>query len=285
MTRAAYTGQPSASVTATEARPSAGGPVSGTARSSGFRSLPRTRATSRATPRMDSTSPRLGAVLRSSTLSRRPTASTTSTPTRVSGGRTRIPEWSSNTPSSRAEASMPSETAPRTLRRPISTPPGSLAPGAAQGTTSPGAKLRAPQTTERSSPPASTRTSTSRSASGWGSIPSTRAVTIPARSSPTRWMVSTSMPAKVSRSARVAAGTSTSTCSASHESGTRMSGSSQLVDRGGHRHISPRTPSQTLVSQRTSLSDRVRMSARPERSMNGRSMPVPAAKPETSSGS
>src|SRR4030095_1317736 len=85
-----------------------------------------------------------------------------------------------------------------------------------------GAKLRAPQTTERSSPPASMRTRTSRSASGWGATASTRAVTIPARSSPTRWMVSISSPAKVSLSARVAAGTSTSTCSANQESGTRM---------------------------------------------------------------
>ena len=36
---------------------------------------------------------------------------------------------------------MPSERAPRTLRRPISIPPGSLAPGAAQGTTSPGGEV------------------------------------------------------------------------------------------------------------------------------------------------
>src|SRR5215211_6094257 len=232
MTRAAYSGQPSVSSTATVASWPAGGPVSGTVRSSGLSSLPSTWATSRPMPRMDRMSPRLGAVLTSRTLSRSSSASTTSTPTGVSGGRTRIPAWSSKTPSSRAEASMPSDQAPRTLRRPISIPPGSLAPGAAQGTTSPGAKLWAPQTTERSSPPASTRTRTSRSASGCGVTSRTRAVRMPARSSPTRWMVSISMPAKVSRSARVAAGTSTSTWSASHESGTRTVRSSQLVDRG-----------------------------------------------------
>src|SRR5829696_772130 len=222
ITRAAYSGQPSVSSTATEARSPAGGPASGTVRSSGLSSLPSSSATSRAMPRMDRMSPRLGAVLTSRTLSRSSTASTTSTPTGVSGGRTRIPEWSSNTPSSRAEASMPSDQAPRTLRRPISIPPGSLAPGAAQGTTSPGAKLWAPQTTERSSPPASTRTRTSRSASGCWVTSRTRAVRMPARSSPTRWMVSISMPAKVSRSARVVAETSTSTWSASQESGTRI---------------------------------------------------------------
>src|SRR5829696_4632049 len=242
-TRAAYSGQPSASSTATEARPSAGGPVSGTVRSRGLSSLPRTRAASRAIPRMDRTSPRLGAVLMSSTLSRSPTASTASTPTGVSGGRTRIPEWSSNTPSSRAEASMPSETMPRTVRRPISGSAGSLAPGAAQGTTSPGAKLRAPQTTERSSPPASMRTSTRRSASGWGSTSSTRAVTIPARSSPTRWMVSISSPAKVSFSARVAAGTSTSTWVASQESGTRIGSPLDWLTGGlSLRSLSPPDP-------------------------------------------
>src|SRR5919109_3381008 len=225
-TLAAYSGQPSVSVTSTVASPSAGGPVSGTVRSSGFSSVPSSTATSRAMPRMERMSPRLGALFTSRTASRRPTASTRSAPTAVSGGSTRMPEWSSKTPSSRAEASMPSDHWPRTWRRPTSTPPGSLAPGAAHGTTSPGAKLRAPQTTERSSPPASMRTSTSRSALECWATSTTRAVRMPARSSPTRSTVSISMPAKVSLSARSSGDTLISTWSASQESGTRMACSS-----------------------------------------------------------
>src|SRR4029450_1876711 len=48
---------------------------------------------SRATPPIHIGSPRLGKVLTVSTVSRSPTASTTSAPTSVSGGSTRMPAW------------------------------------------------------------------------------------------------------------------------------------------------------------------------------------------------
>ncbi len=66
-------------------------------------------AVSRATPRSDSAYPRSGVTAMSSTSSRRPSSSMASAPTSASGGRTRMPLWSSPRPSSRAEQIMPLE--------------------------------------------------------------------------------------------------------------------------------------------------------------------------------
>ena len=80
-----------------------------------------------------------------------------------------MPAWSSPSPSSRGEHSMPFDHSPRILRRPISMPLGMTVPTVASGTRSPAAMLNAPHPICRASPsPASTSTSWMRSALGWG---------------------------------------------------------------------------------------------------------------------
>ena len=82
--------------------------------------MPKATATSRAMPRMDRMSPRLGGGLDVQHAVAEVDGLDHVDPDRGVGRQDRDPEWSSNTPSSRAEASMPSDRAPRTLRRPIS---------------------------------------------------------------------------------------------------------------------------------------------------------------------
>ncbi len=68
-----------------------------------------------------------------------------SAPTGASAASASSPPWSSDSPSSRAEHSMPKDSTPRTLAALILTP-GSSAPTSAQGTFMPAATLGAPQT-------------------------------------------------------------------------------------------------------------------------------------------
>src|SRR6516225_4930064 len=128
--------------------------------------------------------------------------------------------------SSSAEQIMPSDIRPYAFLAPISKPPGSMAPGAANGTRSPTAKLTAPQITSRSSAPVVT----------WqyliglrnpvnSSMAVTSATTTPLMSCPTASTDSTSRPAAVSLLATSAGGTDSSTgaYSRSQDSGTRIS--------------------------------------------------------------
>ena len=58
-----------------------------------------------------------------------------------------MPLWSSPSPISRADSSMPSDTSPRIVRRSSVNPPGSVAPDGAYGTTMPAVMFGAPHTT------------------------------------------------------------------------------------------------------------------------------------------
>src|SRR5580700_220665 len=127
--------------------------------------------------------------------------------------------------SSAAEQIMPSDIRPYAFFAPIWKPPGSTAPGGANGTRSPTAKLAAPQITSRSAAPVVTwqyliglRNPVS------SSTAVTSATTTPLMSWPTAVTDSTSRPAAVSRLATPAAGTDSSTGAywRSQDSGTSI---------------------------------------------------------------
>src|SRR5690606_13866135 len=82
------------------------------------------------------------------TMSLRPTYGRASSPgfAPLSGSSTRMPVWSSLTPSSRPEQIMPLDACPYVLRAEISNPPGSTPPGRMTATRSPTSKLVAPHT-------------------------------------------------------------------------------------------------------------------------------------------
>ena len=168
-------------------------------------------ATSRAMPSRLMASGRFVVTSMSRMTSSRPRTLVTSAPSSASGGSTRMPEWSSATPSSRAEHSIPSETSPRIVARPIVTSPGRRAPGRATGTLSPTLKLWAPHTMRRDDTPVVTSTTSSLSALGWGMIAVTSPTTTPSMSAPGRWMASTFSPAAVSAAARESASRSMTT--------------------------------------------------------------------------
>ena len=110
---------------------------------------PRRAARSRATPAMHQASGRLASMARSKTTSGSiPSASTAARPgvARSTASRTDDPVVVVGQASSGPEQSMPFETTPFILRRPISKPPGSTAPTGASGTRSPTAKFQAPHT-------------------------------------------------------------------------------------------------------------------------------------------
>ncbi len=112
-------------------------------------------ATSRATPATDMRSGRFGLTSMSKTTSSRPKCRFTSAPTGESAGRTRIPPWSAETPSSRAEHTMPWDTWPASFRSPRgSGSTGTRDPGRAHGTRSPARKFLTPATTWCSPSPA-----------------------------------------------------------------------------------------------------------------------------------
>ena len=133
-----------------------------------------------------------------------------------------MPAASSPNPSSAAEHSIPSLAMPRILRRPISRPSGMVAPMVARGTTSPASMLNAPHHTCSGAPsPASTKTSWTRSASGWRRVSSTLAVTTPGIGAPTRVIPSTAMPSSFMVSAMRSTSSPSGAISLSQES--RMS--------------------------------------------------------------
>ena len=74
-----------------------------------------------------------------------PIASVNGVPGSRCSGRMKIPAWSSPSPSSRVEQSIPFDQTPAILRRPISMPSGITVPMVARGTRSPAAMLKAPQ--------------------------------------------------------------------------------------------------------------------------------------------
>ena len=136
-----------------------------------------------------------------------------------------MPEWSSPSPSSLAEQSMPSLTSPRIFRRSsVKAPsgPGMVAPDGAYGTTIPTTTLGAPQTTGVSPSPRVTSTRDSLSAFGCFSTLSTRAATTPVISSPGCSTPSTSSPSWLSAETMSATGASTGVKSRIQESGARM---------------------------------------------------------------
>src|ERR1700687_4395127 len=160
-------------------------------------------ATSRASPRTDRQSARLGVSLSVKTASSRSSAWRTSVPAGISGSRTSSPPLSSEMPSSSAAQSIPCDSTPRISVLRIPSPAGSWAPTRAHGTTIPVATFGAPQTIDKESPePVSTRHTVSRSAFGWRSTESTRAATTPLNAGAALTRSSTSRPAMVSAWAR-----------------------------------------------------------------------------------
>src|SRR5690606_17492687 len=177
--------------------------VTGTAAALGAdNGAPVRAATSRATPRIDRQSARLGVSFRVNSVSSRSSASRSDWPGASSAGSSSRPAWSCDRPSSRAEHSMPADCTPRILATPILMPPGSSAPTRASGTVSPAAALGAPQTICSSSPePSSTWQTRSLSASGCGAMATMRATTTPVKGGAAGAVSSTSRPAMVSRCA------------------------------------------------------------------------------------
>src|SRR5207248_8159088 len=136
--------------------------------------------------------------------------------------RTRMPLWSSDSPSSAAEHNMPSDHWPRSWRRSISGPPGRRAPTRASGTRSPGPKLKAPHTICSVSPPASTSTSCTLSAAGCSRLASTRATTTPS-STASIWMTpSATKPSSLKASTSAGVSASMGAKSLSQERGALM---------------------------------------------------------------
>ncbi len=214
---------------------------------------PSLAARSRATPAMLQASGRLASTATSKTTSGTiPMASTSRRPGTApfeppeppalsAPSSTRIPSWSSDSPSSRPEHSMPLEVTPFIVRRPISKSPGSTAPTGARGTKSPTSKFHAPHTTSTGSPPALTTTRRIRSAPSMGAISSTRATTTSPSPSPTRSMPSTTKPRSSRVAARSAGSPSNGAKSRSQDRGTRTSVLSELaqeadvvLDQGAH---------------------------------------------------
>ncbi|CAB5067206.1 unannotated protein [freshwater metagenome] len=125
-------------------------------------------ARSLATPITLSVSGRFGSASNSKTTSSRSSsASVMGRPRARSGGRIRMPSWSSPISISRPEHNMPLLAWPRILRGAMSMPEGISVPIVARGTRSPTAILVAPQQICRASPsPRSTSTKQILSASG-----------------------------------------------------------------------------------------------------------------------
>src|SRR5690606_7074659 len=198
--------------------------VTGTGCAAGTDSGAPVRAdTSRATPRMDRQSARLGVSFSVNRVSSRSSASRSGWPGLNASGSSSRPPWSCDRPSSRAEHSRPEDGTPRILATPILIPPGSSAPTRASGTVSPCAALGAPHTICSGSPePSSTWHTRSLSASGCGAIETMRATTTPANGGATGAVSSTSRPAMVSRWASSSAAISGWTRARSQDSGNCM---------------------------------------------------------------
>ena len=159
-------------------------------------------ATSRATPARLRQSPRFGVSLIVKRRSSSDRKSRISAPTGASSGSSSRPLWSSDSPSSRAEHSMPCDSTPRIRASLIRKSPGSTAPMRAQGTRIPAATLGAPHTIWRSAPlPSSTSHTVSLSAFGCRATLRTWATTTPLKGGAIGTASSTSRPDIVSRAA------------------------------------------------------------------------------------
>jgi hypothetical protein len=201
---------------------------SGSTAAGSVNATPYAVAASRATPRIDRQYPRSGVTAMSSTSSRRPSSSTAGAPTSGCPSSTRMPVWSSPTPSSRDEQIIPSLTWPYVRRAVMAKPPGSVLPGRATTTRSSTAKLRAPQTMPRGSP-SPTSTWHQRTVLPLEAVSSSKETTRPTTTGPVMsWpgcsTVSTSSPAATRRSASARPVTSAgrSACSRSQDSGARI---------------------------------------------------------------
>src|SRR5262245_1680404 len=179
-------------------------------------------ASSRATPTTHIASGRFGVIARSNTTSSRPRSGRTSAPSSASASSSRIPPWSSPSPSSRGDRSMPSKTWPRILRRWSVSPHGSSEPTPAYGTIMPAAMMREPQTTRVVPSPYSTSASWSRSASWCGSTWRMRATRTPTTSPPGASTPSTSSPSWLSAATSSSTGASAGVKSRIQDSGARI---------------------------------------------------------------
>jgi len=175
------------------------------------------RAVSRASPITDKASARLGVTLISSTSPSSDRASARRSPTGALAGRTRMPLWSSLSPSSRSEQIMPWEGAPRSFAFLITSPPGMAVPTRATGTFCPAATLGAPHTMSSVPPcPVSTLQTESLSASGCRPHSTTCPTRTSFKSAKGCRMSSTSRPSMVSLSLMVCAVASQGVNSRSH---------------------------------------------------------------------
>src|SRR2546425_2396720 len=131
--------------------------------------------------------------------------------------------WSSPSPSSRSEQSMPCDSTLRILATVMRRPPGSTAPGGAKAARTPAATLGAPQATAKRSRPVLTRQRTTRWAPSSRSIAPIRPTATPDRSAGLSGVMPVpSMPAFIRRSAACGGVRSRSTNSRTHLYGIFM---------------------------------------------------------------
>ncbi len=129
---------------------------------------PVTAAISRARPRIDRQSGRLGVTSTSSTRSAMGKWSMSSSPTCHSSGSSMVPALLAARPSSASERIIPEDGTPRSLASLMRVPSGSTPPGSTTATVWPAATFGAPHTMVRgAASPTSTVHTDSLSASGW----------------------------------------------------------------------------------------------------------------------
>ena len=227
--RAAYRGHSPGSSIRTRTCSAAGSPSS-RSRTRGTRTrVPRTAARSRATPRIDSRSPRFGSDLQLE--HRVPHAG--DIPQRAARGGAGQLEHATRLLSQvevglRAQDALRGDAADHRRPPPRDRPAASRRP-ARRRHGDPGRSPGAAETTVRCSPPRSSRQTARRSASGCGSTASRRATRMRASRSPTSSTASTLRPAIVMRSTSAAVASVQDTNSASQLSGMRTSdGPSEL---------------------------------------------------------
>ena len=203
-------------------------------------------ATSRAMPRIDIASPRLGVTASSNTVSSRPRYSRTFAPTGASGGNSTMPSEMSLKPNSLAEHNMPADSTPRNLAALILRSPGRCAPTVASAVFKPARALGAPQTICNGAPPSPRLTSQTRSLSacgcGWAlTISATRT---PSNGGAAAAIDSNSKPAIVSALPSALGSSPASTHSRSHcseifmrhRTGARSANHSRRIGAGHSRH-------------------------------------------------
>ncbi|OPZ76661.1 MAG: hypothetical protein BWY79_01514 [Actinobacteria bacterium ADurb.Bin444] len=182
-------------------------------------------AISRAKPRMERQSGRLGVTSTSKMCSLMGRRSPSSSPASQASGNSRMPLLLGANPNSSSDMIMPEDTTPLSLTCLISNPPGITAPGRHTGTVCPAATLGAPHTMVRGcSSPTSTVHTLSLSALGWRSqvstLPTTkRSCICSSVGTPAVETRSTSVPVMARRSANSSTGRSMATYSLSQDNG------------------------------------------------------------------